>query len=72
MTVKSEAEVRGSGDGGDEDGRGKEEADGEFFWQAIVCGMDVDEEEVGEEQGGEDGIEAQGCGIEDYGRCRHK
>jgi len=26
--------------------------------------MDVDEEEVGEEQGGERGVEAEGCGIE--------
>jgi len=62
------AEPGGAGDGRDEDGGGEEEADGEFFGEALgeVVGQraDVDEEHPGGEESGEQGVEVEGSGVD--------
>ena len=58
------AELRESRDGWDEDGGGEEEANGEFFGEALEAGSGVDEEEPGGEEDSEGGVEVECGGIE--------
>ncbi len=60
-----------SGDGREEDGDGEEEAYGDLFGEAAAGRADgaergVDEDEVGEEKGAEDEVEAKGCRGESW------
>jgi hypothetical protein len=72
-----DAEVGTTGDGGNESGRGEEEADGDLLREAVSAAGGVNEDEVTGEQTAEDEIEVDGCGFEMgekdcecYGGCR--
>jgi hypothetical protein len=53
-----------TGDGGDEGGGGKEDADGNLFGQTMGAAGGVDEDEVAEEESAEQKVEVDGFGGE--------
>jgi hypothetical protein len=61
---QGEAKAWAAGDGGNEGGRGEEEADGDLLREAVSAAGGVNEDEVPGEQAAEDEVELDGCGFE--------
>jgi len=61
---QGDAEVGPAGDGGNEGGRGEEEADGDLLWETVSAASGVNEDEVTGEQAAQDEVQVDGRGFE--------